>query len=327
MAGNNKILIFHPGALGDGLLALSAVRILKGTVFNDSEVVWFGHPSLGRVLRHCGEVDQAFSFEDVNLADPAKMRQLGIWRAISPMTSESRIVGWLSDEDGWWRTNLEDYGYSNILLKSPLDATLMSFHMEARYVETLKELVEPSNPTHEWGVHGFLHGSFPCPQIAQIVQAEIRKDNIIVLHPGSGSPKKCAPLGFLCHLIKSLRKRFSEKLCVIGGPADTEMFDALQLAFGEDNPLFVKNLDLFSVCGLLQRSRFYIGHDSGLSHLAAKIGVPSLLLFGPTDPAVWAPRGSHVRVFRNHKLEFSPGEILMAIEAMTSIRNAKSGYN
>jgi ADP-heptose:LPS heptosyltransferase len=131
----------------------------------------------------------------------------------------------------------------------------------------------------------------------------------------------------LCHLIKSLRKRFSERLCVIGGPADTEMFDALQLAFGEDNPLFVKNLDLFSVCGLLQRSRFYIGHDSGLSHLAAKIGVPSLLLFGPTDPAVWAPRGSHVRVFRNHKLEFSLGGILMAMEAMISIRNAKSGYN
>jgi ADP-heptose:LPS heptosyltransferase len=42
----------------------------------------------------------------------------------------------------------------------------------------------------------------------------------------------------------------------------------------------------------------FIGHDSGISHLAAAVGTPSLLLFGPTDPEIWAPVGEHVRILR-----------------------------
>ncbi len=40
----------------------------------------------------------------------------------------------------------------------------------------------------------------------------------------------------------------------------------------------------------------YIGNDSGITHLAAALGTPTLALFGPTDPAQWAPRGPHVRI-------------------------------
>ena len=44
--------------------------------------------------------------------------------------------------------------------------------------------------------------------------------------------------------------------------------------------------------------RLFLGHDSGISHLAAACGVPSILLFGPTDPAMWAPPSPRVRVLR-----------------------------
>jgi ADP-heptose:LPS heptosyltransferase len=40
----------------------------------------------------------------------------------------------------------------------------------------------------------------------------------------------------------------------------------------------------------------FLGHDSGVSHLAAAVGTPCVLLFGPTDPAMWAPPGEYVRV-------------------------------
>ena len=46
----------------------------------------------------------------------------------------------------------------------------------------------------------------------------------------------------------------------------------------------------------LAKARLYIGNDSGISHLAAAAGTPVLALFGPTDPAVWAPRGPNVRI-------------------------------
>jgi hypothetical protein len=56
--------------------------------------------------------------------------------------------------------------------------------------------------------------------------------------------------------------------------------------------------------GLLELARFlsgaraYVGNDSGITHLAAALGVPTVALFGPTDPAVWGPRGREVRILR-----------------------------
>ena len=49
---------------------------------------------------------------------------------------------------------------------------------------------------------------------------------------------------------------------------------------------------------LLKRARVYVGPDTSVSHLAAATGVPCVLLFGPTDPAMWAPPEPAVRVLR-----------------------------
>ncbi|HEX8078467.1 MAG TPA: glycosyltransferase family 9 protein, partial [Chthoniobacterales bacterium] len=46
------------------------------------------------------------------------------------------------------------------------------------------------------------------------------------------------------------------------------------------------------------QGQFFIGHDSGISHLAAAAGAGCLLLFGPTDPAIWAPANENVTVLR-----------------------------
>jgi heptosyltransferase-2 len=42
----------------------------------------------------------------------------------------------------------------------------------------------------------------------------------------------------------------------------------------------------------------FVGHDSGVSHLAAAAGAKCILLFGPTNPDVWAPRNENVQVLR-----------------------------
>jgi len=52
--------------------------------------------------------------------------------------------------------------------------------------------------------------------------------------------------------------------------------------------------DLWDLAQWLAGARLYIGNDSGITHLAAAVGVPVVALFGPTDPAVWAPRGARV---------------------------------
>jgi heptosyltransferase-2 len=53
-----------------------------------------------------------------------------------------------------------------------------------------------------------------------------------------------------------------------------------------------------ALAAALRQCRLFLGHDSGLSHLAAAVGRPCVLLFGPTDPAMWAPPGPRVQVIR-----------------------------
>ena len=74
------------------------------------------------------------------------------------------------------------------------------------------------------------------------------------------------------------------------------MLDPLAMALSVHQPLVGRNLPLPTLAALLARCAAYFGHDTGISHIAAAAGTPSTLLFGPTDPATWAPQGAHVRV-------------------------------
>ncbi len=60
----------------------------------------------------------------------------------------------------------------------------------------------------------------------------------------------------------------------------------------------------------------FLGHDSGISHLAAAVGTPALLLFGPTDPAIWAPENPQVRVLR------SPSLTMFGLEVVEQLRDS-----
>jgi ADP-heptose:LPS heptosyltransferase len=62
--------------------------------------------------------------------------------------------------------------------------------------------------------------------------------------------------------------------------------------------------DLYELACWLAGASLYVGNDSGITHLAAAAGAPVVALFGPTDPAVWAPRGPRVRVVATGR----PGE-------------------
>jgi ADP-heptose:LPS heptosyltransferase len=61
--------------------------------------------------------------------------------------------------------------------------------------------------------------------------------------------------------------------------------------------------DLYELACWLSRARVYIGNDSGISHLAAAVGVPTVAIFLTTDPRIWAPRGHHVRVLERPGIE------------------------
>ncbi|MGE3978735.1 MAG: glycosyltransferase family 9 protein [Nitrospira sp.] len=118
--------------------------------------------------------------------------------------------------------------------------------------------------------------------------------SLVVVHPGSGSIHKCLEPGRMALLIEQLRRRGMCPL-VLEGPADREaVSNALQVV--SKPPLVLRNLDLSQLASVLVQARLYIGHDSGVTHLSALVGVRTIAVFGPTDPQRWAPHGSHVTI-------------------------------
>jgi ADP-heptose:LPS heptosyltransferase len=108
------------------------------------------------------------------------------------------------------------------------------------------------------------------------------RENFAVIHPFSGSPRKNWPLDNFRRLARGLERRMPVRWCA--GPEDPPLPDAHRLD------------DLYELACWLAQASLYIGNDSGITHLAAAVGTPVLAIFGPTDPAVWAPRGPHVRI-------------------------------
>ncbi len=109
-----------------------------------------------------------------------------------------------------------------------------------------------------------------------------------VIHPGSGGPRKRWPMERFAEAAAALRRRGLNVLWS-QGPAEEDR------GAGVTNGA-VLTVSLTELAGVLAGARLYIGNDSGVTHLAAAAGCSTLAVFGPTDPAVWAPMGAHCAV-------------------------------
>jgi len=125
----------------------------------------------------------------------------------------------------------------------------------------------------------------------------------LVLHPGSGSDSKNWLEKSWKELIEYLLNNTSLQLLLIGGEAEGEKLQRLALGVPGDRLEIMQNIPLNNLAKCLARCSGYIGHDSGVTHLASALGLPTLVLWGPSCEVVWRPLGERVRILnRNNQL-------------------------
>jgi len=121
-------------------------------------------------------------------------------------------------------------------------------------------------------------------------------EKLVVIQPGSGGLHKCWHIDNFLALAGELGSKDIEVIFLLG-PAELARFDNMTIRNINSLAKCLTNLSLTQVLGLLSCADVFIGNDSGITHLAAGLGLRTLVVFGPTNPAVYKPVGPAVTTF------------------------------
>lgn len=117
----------------------------------------------------------------------------------------------------------------------------------------------------------------------------------VIVHPGSGGRDKCWPPDRFAELIRRLRSS-GQSVQPLLGEAEVEWWDPGRLEQWRSELGAAVPQSLDQLASYAAGARAWIGNDSGPTHLAAQMGLPTLALFGPSNPVQWAPVGPAVRI-------------------------------
>ena len=85
---------------------------------------------------------------------------------------------------------------------------------------------------------------------------------------------------------------------IVGGPGEESTGKNIVSEIGDINPLNLIGEPILPTAAIFSYSRLYIGNDSGLMHLSAAVGTPTLGLFGPTEDKIYSPVGKNTMIVR-----------------------------
>ena len=324
----NRILVIRGGAIGDFFLTLPALKALR-EAYPDARIEILGYKHIAVVAENRFYAQAVRSIEYGPLASFfAKNSELPAELA-DYFASFDLIISYLYDPDRIFESNLRRCGVENLLC-GPAKIIEKSGHAARQLARPIEQLgITVADLAEE---------IFLSADDRQFAQEFLRSSSqsILAIHPGSGSKEKNWPLENWIELVSSkddsskakgelghMGKQFS--LVVVSGEADKAQTAELEYDWKDRGVCFAKNLPLPHLAAVLEHTIF-VGHDSGISHLAAAAGANCILLFGPTDPNVWAPRNENVRVLQAQSGSLNDLDIAQVRAAVTTaLRPALSG--
>lgn len=120
---------------------------------------------------------------------------------------------------------------------------------------------------------------------------------VLAIAPGSGAREKNWPEDFFLSAAQWWRAATGGTVILLVGPVEQERGGIERL---RRSCLVAKELRLSHAAALLSRCTVYLGNDSGMSHLAAALGVRTVAIFGPSAVRQWMPRGDKITIARRN---------------------------
>ncbi len=292
-----KILVLRGGALGDLILTVPVLREIRKS-YSDAEIVLLGIVPQARLaapefvdrVERLDAPDLLPLFIDEELPQVVRNRLSGFDLAISFLPDPGAVVA----------RNLSLAGVKRVVLCS--SRTRPDVHAVSHFADVLGQL----------GLT--LHD--PVPKLD--IGPKPAQTSGLGFHVGSGSPQKNWPIDRWTELIDQF-DGFFEDFLLVGGEADDNVVRDFRAGCSSPRLRTLLNASLKDLCHALHGCSVFVGHDTGVTHLAAAIGIPTVALFGPTDPNIWAPLGDHVSVVQSQDglmTSIRPGRIVSAVRRL-----------
>ncbi len=304
-----KTLVHHHGALGDVLLSLPCLRLLRRP---EGSIHFAGRRDIGLLLREAGIAEES--------SDSGSSRYAGLSAGLPgrEMTSFleqfDRAVLFTGDAENPVRSALgRSIAQTKIVITVPPPGAATS---AARY--RLSQL-DPEAHLEERLLLSPSHRDLAAAMLSRWGWKGDRP--LVMVHPGSGGRNKRWPLERFFSLARTLMKQSGTFIVVFTGPAEDDLFLDRVEKFCQSQEVTVHagDADLTALAALLSYCGAYVGNDSGVSHLAAAAGAPTIALFGPTDPLVWGPVGRQAKVISAASLDaISVEQVAEAVEEFLS---------
>lgn len=266
-----RILVLRGGALGDFIVTLPALALLRAR-WPRARIELAGNATAAVLARERGLIDAAYSQHEARWS-----------RLFSPEPLPADFAAWLAPFDlvvNYWPDPERELGRRFPLRSGQTFLTASALPAAgpaaAHYCAPLRAL-------------GLGPGAAWYPLTGD--SAPAGRDGPVTIHPGSGSPRKNWP----DERWRALLREPPGPVAVILGEAEVGRWAPW---IPPERVAVLAGRPLAELVAHLGRCRLFLGHDSGISHLAAACGAPCVLLFGPTDPSIWAPPAPRVRVVR-----------------------------
>lgn len=285
-AGRPRILVIRGGAMGDFILTLPVLAALRAH-FPQARLTVLGYPHIAQLALAGGLADEVRPIEARGLAAFFNPRAEPPAELAAFFAECAVIVSYLYDPDRYFEDQVRRCTRATFIAGPHRPPETGSRHATEVFLEPLARLaIFEADPVPRLRLGG--HAA-PGPA----------RRHRLAAHPGSGSERKNWPEARWAQLLERLAARPDLELLLVGGEAEAERLPRLARCWPAERCGLARGLPLAELAGQLAQATAFIGHDSGITHLAAALGLPGVVLWGETNAAVWAPRSDRLRLLRH----------------------------
>jgi ADP-heptose:LPS heptosyltransferase len=276
-----KILVIRGGAIGDFILTLPAIAALRRQ-FPEAHLEVLGYPHIAQLALAGGLADRVQPIEARGLAG-FFARNGTLEQDLMDYFSEfDLVISYLYDPDEIFKTNICRCLVGQFIAGPHRPDETERTHATQVYLKPLERLA--------------IFDSDPVPRL--LVHGTRNTQHVLVLHPGSGSEKKNWPETKWAGLIQQIVATTDWNLLLVGGEAEGERLQRLAGIMPSARCSIARCLPLAELAQRIQSGTAFVGHDSGITHLAAAVGLPCVVLWADTLEEVWRPQGERLMVLK-----------------------------